>query len=95
MNLNEICKDPLFQLNLAIWMTQSQPSTHFYIYPLFYDSGLSIYSISPLLALPPDIRLAVCDRIACQESAKPDLVLELKKEKKILCVRVQIFLFWL
>jgi len=85
LNLDKICKDPLFQLNLAIWMTQSQPSTHFYIYPLFYESGLNIYSIGPPLALPPDIRLAVSDRIACQESARPDLVLELK-EKKRFCV---------
>ena len=85
LNLNVICKDPLFQLNLAIWMTQSQPSTYFYIYPLFYESGLNIYSIGPLVALPPDIRLVVSDKIACQESARPDLVLELK-EKKRLCI---------
>jgi len=82
LNLNEICKDPLFQLNLAIWITQPQPSTYFYIYPLFYKSGLNIYSIGPLLTLPPDIRHKVSDKIICQDSARPDLVLELKDKKR-------------
>lgn len=81
LNLDEICKDPLFQLNLSIWMTQSQPPTNFSIYPLFYKSGINIYSIAPLLALPPDARIAVLDKIACQESARPDLVLELKEKR--------------
>lgn len=85
LNLDTICKDPLFQLNLAIWMAQSQPPTHFCVYPLFYKSGLSIYSIGPLLTLPPDIRLAISEKIKCQESARPDLVLELK-EKRRFCV---------
>lgn len=80
-NINELCKDPLFQLNLAIWLTQSHIE-HLNIYPLFYKSGLSIYSIGPLLALPPDIRLAVSEKLDCQEGARPDLVLETKETNK-------------
>lgn len=80
-NINELCKDPLFQLNLAIWLAQPQIE-HFHIHPLFYKSGLSIYSIGPLLALPPDIRLAVSEKLDCQEGARPDLVLETKATKK-------------
>jgi len=82
-NLEEICKDPLFQLNLALWISQPHPSPH--IYPLFYKSGLNIYSIGPSLALPPDIRLEVSGKINCQDSGRPDLVLELKS-KKTFCV---------
>lgn len=84
-SLDEICKDPLFQLNLAIWMTQYLPSTHSCIYPLFYKSGINIYSIGPLLILPPDIRLEISDKIVYQESARPDLVLKLR-DKKSFCV---------
>lgn len=81
-NLNELRKDPLFQLNLAIWLAQPQCSEYFYIYPLFHKSELSIYSIGPLLALPPDIRLAASGKIDCQDGARPDLILEREKKKK-------------
>ncbi len=78
--ISKLCNDPLFQLNLAIWLAQPQPSEHFYVYPLFYKSELSIYSIGPLLALPPDIRRA--DSKDYQEGARPDLILENKRKKK-------------
>jgi len=87
LNLNEICKDPLFQLNLAIWMTQSQPSTYFYIYPLFYESGINIHSIPKELAIPPDIRLKISEqKFDCQEGAKPDLILETTQAPKKYCL---------
>lgn len=82
LNINELCKDPLFQLNLSIWITQPQPPKYFYVYPLFYESGLSIYSIGPLLTLLPDIRLAVAGKIDCQDGTRPDLVLQTKESKK-------------
>jgi hypothetical protein len=81
-NINELCKDPLFQLNLAIWLAQPQPPSEFYVYPLFYESQLNIYSIGPLLALPPDIRLTVTEKINCQDAVRPDLILATAGEKK-------------
>ncbi len=82
-NINDLCNDPLFQLNLAIWLAQAQPPSRYYIYPLFYQSGLNIYSIGPLLALPPDIRLTVSKDY--QDGARPDLILE-RDEKKKFCI---------
>lgn len=84
-NINQLCKDPLFQINLAIWMAQPQSVLHFYIYPIFYESGLRIYSIGPLLALPPDIRLAVAKKINCQAAVRPDLILESQRNRR-LCI---------
>ncbi len=82
-HINEICKDPLFQINLAIWLAQPQPKTEYFcIYPLFYKSDLNIYSIGPLLALSPDIRLTVSKKLYCQDGARPDLILETKKTKR-------------
>jgi hypothetical protein len=81
-NINELCKDPLFQLNLAIWLAQPQPPSEFYVYPLFYESQLNIYSIGPLLTLPPDIRLAVTEKINCQDAVRPDLIFEALGKKK-------------
>lgn len=77
---SKLCNDPLFQLNLAIWLAQPQPLKHFSVYPLFYSSGLSIYSIGPLLALPPGIRLHVSEDY--QNGARPDLILERERKKK-------------
>jgi len=82
LNINELCKDPLFQLNLAIWLAQSQPPSEFYVYPLFYESQLNIYSIGPLLTLPPDIRQAVTKTINCQNAVRPDLIFEALGKKK-------------
>ena len=84
LNINELCKDPLFQLNLAIWLAQSQPP-EFCVYPLFYESKLNIYSIGPLLALPPSIRLDVANKINCQDAVRPDLIFEALGKKK-LCI---------
>jgi len=81
-NINELCKDPLFQLNLAIWLAQPQPPSEFYVYPLFYESQLNIYSIGPLLTLPPDIRLAVTEKIDFQDTVRPDLILATAEKKK-------------
>lgn len=85
LNINDLCKDPLFQLNLAIWLTQPQPLERFYVYPVFYESKLNIYSIGPLLALPPDIRIAVKDKINCQDSVRPDIILEMQG-KRLFCI---------
>ncbi|MBE0478315.1 hypothetical protein IBX65_04255 [Candidatus Aerophobetes bacterium] len=85
LNIDDLCKDPLFQLNLAIWLAQPQLSQYSCIYPLFYKSGLNIYSIGPLLALPPDIRLVVTEKINCQNAVRPDLILETQGKKKF-CV---------
>jgi len=82
-NINELCKDHLFQLNLAIWLAQPQPLSEFYVYPIFYESQLNIYSIGPLLTLPLDIiRLVVKENINCQDAVRPDLILATAGEKK-------------
>jgi len=91
-NISELCKDPLFQLNLAIWLAQPQPK-EFYVYPLFFESGLSIYSLSPLLALPVDIRLSVSKKLDCQEAVRPDLILKGKNPKKFCILECKVSSF--
>ncbi|MDI6869269.1 MAG: hypothetical protein QMD88_06780 [Coprothermobacterota bacterium] len=85
LNIDELCKDPLFQINLAIWLAQPQPLEDYYVYPLFYKSGLNVYSISPKLSLPPEMVLETSGKVDCQGAAKPDLVLEAENKKK-LCI---------
>jgi hypothetical protein len=65
-----------------LWLAQQQPQQYYYIYPLFNISGLNIYSIGPLLSLPPDIILNISDKIDIQERARPDLILKVQKDNK-------------
>lgn len=95
-NVKKLCKDPLFQINLSIWLAQPHPKSEKYplgIYPLFYNSGMTIYSIEPLLTLPPAVRLAISDNINCQDSTRPDLVLRTQGKKEFCILECKISSF--
>ena len=84
--IEDLCGDPLFQLNLSIWLAQSTPA-NFSVRPVFYESGFTIHSIGPLLPLPPDIRLQAREsQLDCQDGAKPELVLEAGNRSKLVIV---------
>ncbi len=73
LQVDQLCGDPLFQLNLAIWLSQANPGSA--VRPIFYDNGFTIYSIGTLLAVPPDIRLHLNESgIDCQGGSAPDIV---------------------
>jgi len=85
-NIKHLCGDPLFQLNIAIWLSQPIPE-YFFIKPVFYQAGLSIYSISPSLTLPIDIRLIISEsHVNAQDCVKPDLVLKSDKKPRFVIV---------
>jgi len=74
--ISELIKDPLFQLNLAIWLALPQPIGKGFVYPLFHKSGLSVYLIGRLLSLPPSTKLKIAEESDFQDGAKPDIILE-------------------
>jgi len=78
LDTKNLCNDPLFQLNLAIWLAQPQPEHGFSVYPLFHKSNISLFSLGPSLALPPDIRGKVLGKLDCQDTVRPDLIFEKK-----------------
>ena len=80
--LNELERDPLFQLNVVLWMAQPLPSgLEGQPQPLLYSRGFTVYAVGPLLALPPAVRLAVVDSgVDTQESAAPDVVLARQRD---------------
>jgi hypothetical protein len=84
--IEELCADPLFQLNLSIWLAQPKP-VGISVRPVFYLSGFNLMSISPLLALPPDIRLLLSEaNIKFQDGASPDLILEAEEKTKLVAL---------
>jgi len=72
---SELIRDPLFQLNTLLWLTQSLP-TGICWKPLFRRADFQVYAIAPMLAPPPDVLLAVKEsQLAFQERCRPDIVL--------------------
>lgn len=79
---DEVARDPLFQLNSLLWLAQPLPHGS-QITPLLHTRGFRVYAIAPLLALPPDLRLAVQQAgLAVQQGARPDVVLAKEDEGK-------------
>jgi len=79
---NELLKDPLFQLNAVLWLTQPLPGGS-EITPLLYNQGFTVYAIAPLLGPPLDLRLAAQEAgISMQERVRPDAVLAHESDRK-------------
>jgi hypothetical protein len=69
-------------LNLVLWLAQPLPE-NCGINNILYRAGFTVYAIAPLLAPPPDLALKVQQHgIDCQESAKPDVILENNLNRK-------------
>jgi len=52
--------------------------------PLFFEAGLKVYSIAPLLALPPEIRIEVKNKgIMCQDAIRPDVILHRPQRDRV------------
>jgi len=73
--LNELLRDPIFQLNAVLWLAQPLPAEG-EIVSLLHRQGFTVYAIAPLLGLPLDLRLsAAATKTSLQESVRPDVVL--------------------
>jgi hypothetical protein len=78
----EICGDPLFQLNLILWLSLPSASRK-PLRPFFHEIGYSTYSIDPLLSLLPEQRrLAREKNINYKDSVRPDAILQRDNPKQ-------------
>jgi len=53
MKLDELIRDPIFQLNLLLWMARDQPVDAARVTPLFYRWGYRFLMVEAPLPLPP------------------------------------------
>lgn len=73
-NINELCGDPLFQLNFGLWLAQPLPE-YADIKPVFYNNGFIVAAIDQRLTLPLAVRSRLVDSgLACQDAVVPDLL---------------------
>ncbi|MBL7222863.1 MAG: hypothetical protein ISS72_03325 [Candidatus Brocadiae bacterium] len=71
---DDLIRDPLFQLNAVLWMTQPLPSAA-EIKPLLYSRGFRVRAIAPPLAPPPDLQLRAQEkRVDLKASVRPDVI---------------------
>ena len=84
-NSESLFRDPLFQLNLSIFLAQRQGD--FTIKPILFELGYSLQSIGSKLSLPLAVRSEIKDKaIKANDNAKPEIVLINKRDKK--------YIFW-
>ncbi len=85
MKTEALIRDPIFQLNILLWMAKEQPSDNYYVRPLFYELGYSIIYIEHPFAFPEETSNAMKDSgLDISTAQEPDLILGRKEDNKAL-----------
>ena len=80
---NELISNPLYQVNLVLWMVQ--PSTQLPIKPILHQAGYRLHDIEPELPLPLDLASSLADhKIEISDPVSPDVVLDTPKKEYVL-----------
>jgi len=85
MKTEALLKDPVFQLNLLLWMAKDQPSNGYRVRPFFWQHGFRLVYIEQPFAFPVETVNAI-DRSGLDASTKPepDVILGRQKDAKAL-----------
>lgn|GEM_PF-1368417 len=78
MNNDALIRDPVFQLNLLVWMAKDQPAEGYRVRPLFVQHGFQLMYIQQPFALPERTQRAI---------AGADLDIAVKPEPELLLQR--------
>lgn len=82
-------KDPVFQLNLLLWMARDQPDEACFIYPLFARSGFEWQAIEQPFAFPVTTKAAI-ESVMIQNQMRihlhpePELILKRDHDQRAL-----------
>src|SRR3989338_8016764 len=85
-SIDKIIGDHLFQMNLILWLAQPI-GMNIGLRAILAESGYSVYSIAPSLALPIPIRQRIREKnINAQDGCSPDIILGKEKSNFFLLV---------
>jgi hypothetical protein len=85
MRTDELLKDPVFQLNLLLWMAKEQPLENYRVYPLFYKTGFRIIYIEQPFAFPDEAAIAIKNSgLDISVAPEPELILGRKDNNRAL-----------
>jgi len=85
MKPNELIRDPVFQLNLLLWMAKEQPKDDWRVRPLFWEHGFGILYIEQPFRFPVETSRAIqASGLGVSISPEPELILARGKNGKAL-----------
>ena len=85
MKVELLLKDPVFQLNILLWMAKEQPPDHFRVRPLFHQLRFSIEYIEQPFFFPDELIGAVeASGIEISTKPEPELMLSRSEDNKAL-----------
>lgn len=77
MNTDTILRDPVFQLNILLWMSRQQPVKGYLVRPLFQEMGFTIVYIEYPFPLPEDaVRAVDASGLDISVAPEPDVLLK-------------------
>jgi hypothetical protein len=85
MKTESLLSDPVFQLNLLLWMAKEQPADSYSVRPLFREHGFEIIYIENPFPLPEEV-VSIIDKAGLEVSRtpEPDLLLGRKRDHRAL-----------
>jgi len=85
MDIDSLIYDPVFQLNLLLWMAKEQPKEGYRVKPLFYEQGFKILYIENPFAFPVETAETISNSgIDISIAPEPDLLLKRTADAKAL-----------
>jgi hypothetical protein len=85
MKTELLLRDPIFQLNLLLWMAKEQPPQRYVVKPLFFENRFAILTIEHQFALPVEVVKAVAQsQQEVSTAPEPEMLLGRAEDKKAL-----------
>ena len=83
MKSEALIRDPVFQLNLLLWMVKEQPSTSYRVRPFFYENGFRLVYIEQPFAFPDGTARAIeTSALNISKAPEPEMILRRDDDKK-------------
>ncbi len=85
MKPESLLRDPVFHLNLLLWMAKEQPSDGHRVRPFFHEQGFRIIRVEQPFPLPPETSRAI--EVSSSDisfAPEPELILSRQADKKAL-----------
>ena len=85
MSHDELIRDPVFQLNLLLWMAKEQPREDWRVRPLFWESGFAVLYVEQPFRFPVETTEAIqSSGLEISVSPESDLILARQRNGKAL-----------
>jgi hypothetical protein len=85
MKTEAVLRDPVFQLNLLIWMAKEQPANGYRVRPFFFENGFRLVYIEQPFAFPDATARAIeSSTLAITKAPEPETILGRAADQKAL-----------